>query len=225
MSARDSVRDAFVAFSTKFEGCVSWMYLDVKGLVTVAIGNLIDPMSMALNLPFVDKTSGDAAVPAGIAAEWNQVKNHPTAAKQGHRVLEAVTRLRLTPDGIQKVVLNKFDLNDSILKSRFPDWDSWPAAAQLATHSMAWACGPAFHFVSLADSLRKGDFVSAAKQCHMDTTNNPGLVPRNAANVALYELAARVVAEGLSLDLLDANDIPFIDGGIVHPDVPLDDAA
>ena len=48
-----SVKSVFPSFSTKLEGRVPWMYCDVLGLVTIGIGNLIDPEEAALHLPFV----------------------------------------------------------------------------------------------------------------------------------------------------------------------------
>jgi hypothetical protein len=183
-----SVREKFVWFTARYEGVVPWMYLDVKGLVTTAIGNLIDPIQYALPLPFVHP-DGRAASKDEIAAEWARVKNHPTAAKDGHRILKAVTSLRLTEEGIAKVVGAKLDLNWTFLKGRFPEIDSWPADAQLATLSMAWACGPAFRFRLLEAALRAQNFAMAAIECKMDTRGNPGLVPRNVANKILYRNA------------------------------------
>ena len=44
------------AWTAQFEGRVAWPYLDVKGLVTVGLGCLIDPVSAALPLPFIPGT-------------------------------------------------------------------------------------------------------------------------------------------------------------------------
>src|SRR5580704_1499007 len=54
-SMYSSVRDIFPNFSKQFEGRVGWMYLDVKGLVTIGVGNLIDPLPAAVGLPFVHR--------------------------------------------------------------------------------------------------------------------------------------------------------------------------
>lgn len=185
---RASVRERFVWFTSRYEGVVPWMYLDVKGLVTTAIGNLIDPIQYALALPFV-RADGSPASKDEIAAEWSRVKSHPTAAMQGHRVLKDVTSLRLTEDGIAKVVGAKLDQNWTHLRGRFPEIAEWPADAQLATLSMAWACGPAFRFPMLEASLRSQNFAMAAIECKMSTTGNPGIVPRNVANKILYRNA------------------------------------
>ncbi|HVL61375.1 MAG TPA: hypothetical protein VM430_08205 [Microbacterium sp.] len=200
---RESVRRAFVAFSAPLEGVVAHMYLDVKGLVTTAIGILIDPMSMALGLPF-RRPGGALATRDEIAAEWQRLKADPNAAKMGHRYAARITTLRLDDRGIEDVVATKLEANDALLRQRFPEWESWPADAQLATHSMAWACGPAFRFPRLEAALRARDFAAAANECQMSTAGNPGIVPRNARNRVLYRNAAAVAGSGgtLSPDVL-----------------------
>ena len=70
---KQSVRDAFVDFTAALEGVVPWMYLDVKGLVTVAIGNLIDPVAAALSLPFVRKGTTTRATKGEILDVKNTV--------------------------------------------------------------------------------------------------------------------------------------------------------
>jgi len=194
---RESVRIAFVTFTAQYEGIVPWMYQDVKGLVSTGIGNLIDPVQAAVILPFVHE-DGTPAARDEIVAEWLRVKNQPpdaqgrTAAQRGHLYARQITKLKLTPAGIQQVVENKLNQNDAFLRKRFLAFEQWPADAQLATHSMAWACGPAFRFPKLEAALRALDFHTAARECRMDETGNPGLKPRNVANQQLYENAAEV---------------------------------
>ncbi len=198
---RDSVRAAFVEFTAKFEGVVPWMYQDVKGLVSIGIGNLIDPIQMAMALPFVHM-DGSSADRAEIAAEWLRIKNYPNAAALGHRAVEHVAQLRLTAGGVQDLVARELARMDAQLAGRFPGYPAWPADAQLGTLSMAWACGPGFRFPKLAAALNARDFSTAAGECHMDDLDNPGLRPRNAANVVLYRNAATVVAGGTDPDIL-----------------------
>jgi GH24 family phage-related lysozyme (muramidase) len=59
-----SVRDAFYDFNAPMEGVVSWMYLDIKGFVTVGVGNLLPDADSAAALPFIH---GDD--PAAVAAD------------------------------------------------------------------------------------------------------------------------------------------------------------
>lgn len=186
---RDVVRDAFVPFTAPLEGVVRHMYLDVKALVTVGIGNLIDPIQLALPLPFM-RPDGTPAGRDEIAAEWLRLKSDLNAAHKGHRYAATITRLRLTDDGVRDLVARKLAQNDAFLQERFPGWEEWPADAQLGTLSMAWACGPAFRFARLEAALRKRDWLTAAQECRIDTTNNPGIIPRNAQNAMLYRNAA-----------------------------------
>jgi GH24 family phage-related lysozyme (muramidase) len=55
-----SAQAAWQTFITGHEGNVAHMYLDTKGLVTIGIGNLIDPISLALTLPFQFKATNRA---------------------------------------------------------------------------------------------------------------------------------------------------------------------
>lgn len=202
-SVRDSVRRVFVEFSAPLEGCVEWMYQDVKGLVTVGIGNLIDPIQYAMQLPFVDRATGQPAGRDVIAAEWLRIKNDPTLATLGHRAAERVTRLRMTDDGIASLVARKLEQHDRHMLLRWPDMEEWPACAQLAAHSIAWACGPAFAFPRLSEHMRRQDWLAAETECHLNERGNPGLAPRNAANKMLLRNAARVRDYRLDPDLIE----------------------
>ena len=216
---RDVVRDAFVKFTAPMEGVVPWMYLDVKGLVTVAIGNLIDPIQYAMPLPFKWQDGRDASRDE-IAAEWLRVKNDPNLAKWGHRAAQGITKLRLDDEGIDLVVSRKLAQNVDHLRRRFLEWDQWPACAQLATLSMAWACGPAFHFPMLAAVLNAQDFAEAAKQCHINETGNPGIIPRNIRNKRLYRNAARVRDFHLDPDTLEWDHELDVTSEVTQPALP-----
>ncbi len=201
-----SVQNAFMAFSTQFEGKVNFMYLDIKGLVTIGIGNLIDPVDLALNLPFVHKADGSPASQDEIRAEWNTLKSQPNLAQQGYQACAPLTNLMLTDDSIAQLVTAKMNQFATTLKqtSEFSTMDSWPADAQLGLLSMAWAMGPAFgpswpHFRAACTA---SDWASAAANCQMNEAGNPGLKPRNAADVLLFNNAVVVQANGLDFSVL-----------------------
>jgi hypothetical protein len=208
---RDVVRDAFVPFTIPLEGAIGggyigipWMYPDVKNLVSTGLGNLIDPVSLAIGLPWVH-LDGTPATREDIVAEWIRVKNLPpdvrgrTAAQLGHLYAKPHTRLRLTPLGIEQLVRSKLHMNEQIIRGTFHEWEEWPADAQLATHSMAWACGPGIfspkagraHWPKLTAALHARDFRTAAEECFMPEEKHiGGLRPRNIANRILYTNAA-----------------------------------
>lgn len=166
-----------------------FMYLDVKGLVTTAIGNLIDTPDDALSLPWVTET-GKPATKDQIKAEWSYVKSRQDLKMRGGMAYKKITALRLTDAGIQEVVSRTLDRMDNHLSGRFPQYPNWPADAQLATLSMAWACGPAFRFPLLEKALKASDFALAAAHCKMSEVGNPGVAPRNVKNRELYLSAA-----------------------------------
>lgn len=217
---RASVLAAFKPFSTTFEGYLPWMYVDQKGLVTTGMGNLIDPVENAINLPWTHGVGGPAATQQEIIAAWNAVKNSGANGTGGGNQ-GGLSDLRLDDDGIQQVIAQKLTNNESILRQNFPMWDSLPADAQLGLLSMAWALGPAFHFPKFQAALNQTmpDWDTAALQSWMkdssrgspaslddDPSNYPpdlnaGLRPRNLANRQLFLNAKQAVATG-ALDTL-----------------------
>ena len=182
---RPAVADKFVAFQARFEGCTSWPYLDVKGLVTVAIGLLIDPVETALALPWV--IGEYVTTEAEVRQQWAAVKAQAPARLASY--YRPFTTIRLTSDGIQQVTLAKAAQMESILRQRM-DWDDFPANVQLAIFGVAWACGPEFHFPRFMAALQNGDWQTAADECAISTVGNPGVVARNQADRALLLAAA-----------------------------------
>ncbi len=201
---KDAVRECFYDFNLPMEGGVPYFYQDVKALVSVGVGILCDPIQLALNLPFV-KPDGLMANRNEIAAEWLRIKNLPpdakgrTAAQLGHLYAKPHAKLRLSAEGLRSTLLGKLHQNDVYLRGRFPDFEAWPADAQLAVHSLSWACGPAFRFPKCEAALRARDWLTAAVECFMPEERTiSGLRPRNRVNALLFRNASMV--DDLSLD-------------------------
>lgn len=236
---RKCVINCFDAFSEAFEGAVYFMYLDILGLVTTGIGNLIDDKTgrapeSALSLPW--EFDGVSATREQISEEWTGVKHTvpgdplsispgKDAARQGYRVLENVTNLRLTKEGVAQLVAGKRDeMWRFMVANHFPSAEFWPADAQLAALSVAWACGanwPAL-FPQCKAALAKGDFERAANLCHINTDgadripntsdDNRGVIPRNRANWQLFTNAAEVIEKDRDADA-------FLDPKLAHATV------
>jgi GH24 family phage-related lysozyme (muramidase) len=179
-----SVADKFIEFSTRFEGRVNWMYLDVRGLVTVGIGNLIDPVYLAQTLPFRHVGSNERATVAEISLEWHRIKTMQSLAREGHVAAGKYATLHLPNADVDALVREKMVQFEIHLRHHFDGWDRYPADAQLGILSMAWAMGPDFprKFPAFTRACRIGDWTQASAQCLMRTTGNPGLIPRNKAN-------------------------------------------
>lgn len=198
---RDPVRAAFRDFTARFEGKVFWLYLDVLGLVTTGIGNLVDPLPAALSLPW-HNADGSPADQATIIAAWEKVKAAQTMKKLGGGAFAKLTTIRLDDAGVDQLVAGRLATDDAYLSKRFARYEQWPADAQLGVLSMAWAMGPGFSFPKFEAAVSALDFATAATDCAINATGNPGVVPRNAANVRCFQNAAAVVANGWDGDTL-----------------------
>lgn len=213
---RDIVRERFYDVNDDWEGTIDSFYQDVKGLVSIGVGILADPIRLAMGLPML-RPDGTPASANEIAAEWAKVKALGSGTKEqgnpaainGWRFARPHTRLRLSKDGLRDTLLGKLHLHDLALAKHFPDWETWPADAQMALHNWAWGVGPAAPYPKMFAALRARKFRAAAEEIKIlyqraDGTMEEisGLVPRNRANRALLINAAFVDELGLDPDVL-----------------------
>lgn len=187
-----AVSAAWRAFNAPLEGVIHWMYLDVLGLVTTGMGNLIDPVELALPLPWT--RDGAAVDQEAIRAEWTAIKQNAGLAQAGATAAGRVATLRLDDGAIDQLIEAKLADNERTLTgtAAFADFEEWPADAQLGLLSMAWAMGPSFApgYPRFCAACQARDFAAAAGECAMNDAGNPGLTRRNAANKLAFQLAA-----------------------------------
>jgi len=200
---RKIVAASWFDFATHFEGYCDFMYLDVKSLVTCAVGNLIDPMSAALTLLF-KRSDGTPATQKEIADEWLRVK-HDAALNplNGGGQYRKITKLRLSPDDIRTLVRKRAIEMWGDLRTRFGSAENWPANAQMGTLSMAWALGQHFHrtYPKFAAAADAGDFAMMAWECTY-RADNESAKQRVATNQRLFMAAARDVSESRDYDAI-----------------------
>ena len=212
-----SVRNYFIKFNEPIEARVEYMYLDIKGLVTLGVGNLIDVenasdtknlkkvMEKLVTLPFVYKEkhrdAGKPANKADIEAEWKKVKGRQELAKVklSYLLFAAITDLKLKNEAIDALVLKKLNEMETELKMdpAFQGFEQWPADAQLGLLSMAWALGTPklkAHWPHFKTACKKQDFDATLKHCEINTVGNPGVAKRNTENRHLFRNATAVVA-------------------------------
>jgi GH24 family phage-related lysozyme (muramidase) len=186
---RRIVADKWVAFNRDLEGELRHMYLDTKGLCTTGLGNLIDPLSHALSLPWM-RPDGRLASEHEIAREWRIVKGRQDMAPRGGVAFGAITTLRLQPVDVAALIRRKLFQFDGQLRERFgAQWDEWPASAQMACLSMSWALGAKFKFPKFSAAARSGDFLGMAAECEMGPKHGT-IIERNRRNRLLLEYAA-----------------------------------
>lgn len=224
-----AVRDGFRAFTVQFENDVPTMYQDILGLVTVGDGNLIDPMREALRLTWY-KPDGTVASVAEVIADWHRVKSMTKAMVW--RRYQSPACLHLSEDGIAALVLARLDANAEILAHTFPEFAMFHEAAQTAILSMAWAMGAGFtakwpHFSAAVraqnwTACAANDEIHSAVDAARGIPANPGVIPRNKADRALF-----LIASGMSEEQArDAAGLPasFVLPSFAGPETPAEDA-
>lgn len=209
---RASVAESFVGFTRDLEGSTTWMYLDKLGFVTTGFGDMVDTTAAACALPW-RRPDGIFATRDEVLAEWAFVRSlrgvrNPRGVLWtdcGGFIFANLTKLRLDAAAVDELVRSTMARNDASLARRYVDFDDWPACAQLAVHSLAWACGSAYDFPRMDAALAMRDFDTAAREIEMTPEHNPGndLKRRNLANEILMRNAGRVQAYHLDPDMLD----------------------
>ncbi len=218
---RDSTFALFLEKTKPLEGVCTWMYPDTLGLVTTGIGNLADPVELALALPWIHKGSGLVASSAEIRAAWTAVKQCGLGKLGGGAArIQMLTELRLLEGDVDTLVRAKCAASDAALTAHFPNWTALPDEAQAGTLLLAWACGVAaiteplggpHRFPKFAAALAAGELAvfdrtdpdkpelvgGCAFECVMPASANPGnnLAARNTATQALFLAAALEVAQ------------------------------
>ncbi len=215
---KESVRSAWISFNEPLEWRVRFMYLDVKGLVSTGIGNLIDATARPLSPPTAEERDrslamarqlawqnpdGSPATADQVGAAWDAVKARIDRAPKGGGSFKNVTQLRISDAEIDRFVFAKLDEMEATLKGRpeFEQFDSFPADAQLGLLSMSWGMGPAFKFPKFQAFVKAGDWNAAATECRFQPEIGT-IVNRNDHDQELFRNAARVVAEGKDPEVL-----------------------
>lgn len=214
---RQIVRQQFRKFSSTLEGDVTWMYLDVAGLVTTGRGNKIDSVGEALALEWQYRNRpGIIATEQDVTDEWNNIKNSPESKAMklsggGHYY--SITKLDVTSSSLDRLFNGMLLSNESTLKNLYhlsnqpyADFEDWPADAQLGLLSMAWAMGANFSkghgWRKFVQAVIDRDWEEAADQSHMSEVGNAPIWKRNVANKILFRNAAVVQGGNLAFDVL-----------------------
>jgi peptidoglycan hydrolase-like protein with peptidoglycan-binding domain len=220
---RQSVLDAWHQFSEPLEGRIYHLYLDIKGLVTTGVGNLIDNYNdtcppSALALPW--RVDGrELATKEQVKQHWEYLKSRQDLKSRHYKyakdAFEQRFRCTLTLDdeAIDALVLQKlgdFATHATKTWKEFPDF---PADAQLAVLSMYWALGSLTNFPNCKRLVAAQDWEGCAKgapetakskgwgeasyPCKIRDSDNPGVRPRNQQNVLCFRNAALIAKQGL----------------------------
>lgn len=194
----------WISHTERYEGHIPWMYLDIRGLVTIGAGALVDPVDLAVGLPLRHRSTGTLATPEAIRREWYALKGQPGLAHAGARAAGALATLALSDADLDALTWRRLDSTVAALVGRWPELPSWPWQAQLAVCSWAWAVGamaPAEEWPKFTAALQAQDWATAAQECRIREEGNPGVAPRNRENKRLFEEAAADIGDSPSARL------------------------
>jgi hypothetical protein len=182
----------WAAFSEPLEGRKPFAYLDTHEppIVTVGVGCAIFTREDFRLLPWVRPDNVYATVPE-IDREWERVTSMPGGMVAEH--YESPHGLHLTDASVDALMRKRLDAAARALSARFPAFSDWPWQAQMGALSLAWAMGAGFpaKYPKWSAAARDQDWATCARECGIQSADNPGVVARNDANRRLFEEAAR----------------------------------
>ena len=165
-----SAQNQIIDHLSVFEGVVPYMYLDVRGLVTTGIGNLLDPLSTyGRKVRFYRRSDLGFATEAEVKAEFALVKSKcvpgggaPQRAFAVYTAFEPLTKLRVYPEDIKAAVLVSLAAQETWIRSQLGrDYDLLPADVQVMLVQMGYAGSLKSRLPELGPPLKKRDYLAA----------------------------------------------------------------
>lgn len=164
--------DKTLADLKRWEGSVGWIYLDVRGLPTVGVGNLLATKAAALQLPFlvVNGAAPLPATPGQIGAAYDRVKGMiPARSPDAYRLHPSI---ELAAPEIDHLLRKRLD-NEFLpgLRQMFQGWDNLPATARSGLLDMAFnlGLGGLRRFEHLREAVQDRKWLIASKECNRRT--------------------------------------------------------
>lgn len=166
---------------------VEHMYLDTKGYVTVGVGQMVPTADAAKKLGFENATTHDPATPEEIEEDYDSVSNQDPGYRAAH--YKQFTKLALPLREIEALVAKRIQEFEAGLRREFPDYDSFPEAAQEGLFDMAYNLGLSGltdKFPNFTAAARRQDWATCALECRRRGISDE----RNRKTRELFERAA-----------------------------------
>lgn len=148
------------------EGCISHLYLDTVGKVTVGVGNMLPTSEAAAQLPFFVRDTGSPASEEEIRAEFNRVADKDPARLASW--YKQYTNLDLSEEAIDQLLDQRIGDFESGLLRDFEAYDEYPEAAKIGLMDMAFNLGNSGlvnKFPTFTNAARTKDWETCATEC------------------------------------------------------------
>ncbi|NJN48254.1 MAG: hypothetical protein HC808_19225 [Candidatus Competibacteraceae bacterium] len=170
-----SAKNTFGSFVIGTEGKTRYMYCDVNGYVTVALGILLQNATVAKRLDWQVRGTKRKASASEVEDSFEKVKErYLELKKSGERLTDArkyrdTTDIRLSEAEIKHAIDKKLRGFENLWKGVLgSEWDSFPADAQVAILAISWRMGNPLAVKrkkrALYDAIIAQDFTTAAKE-------------------------------------------------------------
>lgn len=149
------------------EGSVSHMYLDTRGFVTVAVGQLLRTVEAAQRLVFVHRGTETSASLAEIAQDYHSVKQQLPGKTASF--CRQFTRLDLPEHEIDALLNQRIGNFEAGLRADFPDFGGYPEPARLGLMDMVFNLGNTGlvnKFPTFTKAAREHNWAICARECH-----------------------------------------------------------
>ena len=165
-----------------YEGHVTYMYLDSKGHVTVGIGHLIPKVEDAMEMKFYERGTTNPAHPAHIENAFNKVLDSRLTDSR-HTDFKDMSHVDLDLTEIESLFDRDVAQFLNLLKKPiyFPNFDTYPAGAQIGMLDIAYTMGVyGFYnaFGKFRAALELRNWIEVANQSgrkvNKDKHGNPG---------------------------------------------------
>jgi GH24 family phage-related lysozyme (muramidase) len=150
------------------EGCTTWLYCDVRGFVTIGVGNLVSTADACVALPLEHKASGVVATEYEKRDSYAKIVGAFDKNESAMFYLDK-SDLRLPLGYVQRLVGSRLTgvFIPGIMRL-CPGFDTFPGPARRALVDMAYNLG--VHglgmFPHMLAACNAGDWDMAAAQCH-----------------------------------------------------------
>lgn len=162
-----SEMDAVCDVLLEHEGLIPWMYCDVKGFVTVGIGDKVNA-SAVTTMPFVHMSDGRAATTEEKCAAWERTRAFfvPGLKASGYR---AVSDLELPAEYCRRRMAMRIrsEFAPAVVR-QCPKFESFPLPAKLVLIDICYNVGVGgfAKFRNLIKRCNALDFARAADKVH-----------------------------------------------------------
>jgi hypothetical protein len=149
-----------------FEVSIAWMYLDTKGNVTTAVGQLLPTAADAMRCPF-HRPNAELATADEIRIDFERVRAmHPGRVASAYRTAQS---LLLTEDTIMRMLHHAVVERATQLAAKFPSFDSFPDPVKIALLDITFNVGIGNlvnEFPLFTDAVDHEHWALAAQHCH-----------------------------------------------------------